>query len=161
MNAQHPRSASPFAAIARARPGVAQPARPAGLAQDLPAGGEYMNRDQLAWFEKQLRAKRARCLAMLSGMHADMPQAEQFADPSDKASSLESSELAAAQGGLVKAELHAIDAALGRIASGDYGFCEDTGEEIGLARLVANPTATRTVEAQSAVEAQLRMRAAA
>lgn len=41
-----------------------------------------------------------------------------------------------------------IDAALRRIESGDYGFCEETGEEIGLKRLEARPIATLCIEAQ-------------
>ncbi len=45
-----------------------------------------------------------------------------------------------------------IDAALARIDDGEYGFCEVTGEPIGLGRLVARPIATMTVEAQQAHE---------
>lgn len=41
-----------------------------------------------------------------------------------------------------------IDAALRRIEEGSYGYCEETGEEIGLRRLEARPIATLTVEAQ-------------
>lgn len=44
--------------------------------------------------------------------------------------------------------LSKIDAALGRIEDGSYGFCEDTGEPIGIQRLEARPTATMTIEAQ-------------
>jgi DnaK suppressor protein len=45
-----------------------------------------------------------------------------------------------------------IDSALRRIEEGDYGYCEVTGEPIGLGRLVARPIATMTVEAQEAHE---------
>ena len=45
-----------------------------------------------------------------------------------------------------------IDAALRRIEEGEYGFCEVTGEPIGLGRLIARPIATMTVEAQAAHE---------
>ncbi len=45
-----------------------------------------------------------------------------------------------------------IDAALRRIEEGEYGFCEVTGEPIGLGRLIARPIATMTVEAQQAHE---------
>lgn len=41
-----------------------------------------------------------------------------------------------------------IDAALNRIESGEYGFCEETGEPIGIKRLEARPIATLTIEAQ-------------
>ena len=45
-----------------------------------------------------------------------------------------------------------IDSALRRIEEGEYGFCEVTGEAIGLRRLIARPIATMTVEAQEAHE---------
>jgi len=45
-----------------------------------------------------------------------------------------------------------IDAAIRRIEDGDYGFCEVSGEPIGLGRLVARPIATMAVEAQEAHE---------
>ena len=45
-----------------------------------------------------------------------------------------------------------IDSALRRIDAGEYGFCEVTGEPIGLKRLIARPVATMTVEAQEAHE---------
>ena len=41
-----------------------------------------------------------------------------------------------------------IDSALKRIKDGTYGFCEDTGEPIGLKRLMATPVATLSIEAQ-------------
>ena len=45
-----------------------------------------------------------------------------------------------------------IDAALRRIDGGEYGYCEVTGDPIGLKRLIARPVATMTVEAQEAHE---------
>ena len=45
-----------------------------------------------------------------------------------------------------------IDAAMRRIDEGEYGFCEVSGEPIGLGRLIARPVATMTVEAQQAHE---------
>jgi len=45
-----------------------------------------------------------------------------------------------------------IDAALRRIEEGEYGYCEVTGEPIGLKRLIARPVATMSVEAQAAHE---------
>lgn len=48
--------------------------------------------------------------------------------------------------------LEQIDAALARIEEGNYGFCEETGEEIGLRRLEARPLATLSIEAQERLE---------
>ena len=45
-----------------------------------------------------------------------------------------------------------IDQALRRIEEGEYGFCEDTGEPIGLQRLEARPVASKTIEAQERYE---------
>jgi DnaK suppressor protein len=45
-----------------------------------------------------------------------------------------------------------IDAAVRRIEEGEYGYCEDTGDEIGLKRLEARPVVTRTTEAQERYE---------
>lgn len=45
-----------------------------------------------------------------------------------------------------------IDAAIRRIEDGEYGYCEDTGDEIGLKRLEARPVVTRTTEAQERYE---------
>ena len=45
-----------------------------------------------------------------------------------------------------------IDSALRRLAEGEYGYCEVTGDPIGLKRLIARPVATMTVEAQEAHE---------
>ncbi len=44
--------------------------------------------------------------------------------------------------------IYKIDAALRRIETGDYGYCEDTGEPIGVKRLIARPIATLSIEAQ-------------
>ena len=48
--------------------------------------------------------------------------------------------------------LQEIDLALDRIEAGEYGYCEITGEDIGLKRLEARPIATRCIEAQAQFE---------
>lgn len=53
--------------------------------------------------------------------------------------------------------LNKIDAALGRIKEGTYGYCEETGEPIALARLEARPIATLSVEAQERHEKKERI----
>jgi DnaK suppressor protein len=50
-----------------------------------------------------------------------------------------------------------IDSALRRIEEGEYGYCEVSGEPIGLGRLIARPIATMTVEAQEAHERRERV----
>ena len=53
--------------------------------------------------------------------------------------------------------LKKISQSLGRIDSGDYGFCDETGEPIGLGRLIARPTATLSLEAQQRRELKQKM----
>ncbi|QTQ30397.1 RNA polymerase-binding transcription factor [Aromatoleum bremense] len=53
--------------------------------------------------------------------------------------------------------LHKIDEALRRIDDGSYGWCDETGEPIGVGRLIARPTANLTVEAQERREIHRRM----
>jgi DnaK suppressor protein len=55
--------------------------------------------------------------------------------------------------------LHEIDRALIRIEMGEYGYCEITGEEIGLKRLEVQPLATRCIEAQKMFEQSLKVKA--
>jgi DnaK suppressor protein len=55
--------------------------------------------------------------------------------------------------------LHDIDLALVRIETGEYGYCEITGEEIGLKRLEAQPLAARCVEAQKIFERSMNAKA--
>ena len=53
--------------------------------------------------------------------------------------------------------LKKISQSLARIDSGDYGFCDETGEPIGLGRLIARPTATLSLEAQQRRELKQKM----
>jgi len=50
-----------------------------------------------------------------------------------------------------------IDESIGRIEDGSYGWCEETGEPIGIPRLLARPTATLSVEAQQRREQKQKM----
>ena len=50
-----------------------------------------------------------------------------------------------------------VQAALQRIENGDYGYCEETGDPIGVARLMARPTATLSLEAQQRRELKQKM----
>ncbi len=53
--------------------------------------------------------------------------------------------------------LNKVESALLRIEDGSYGFCEETGDPIGIPRLLARPTATLTIEAQERRELKQRM----
>ena len=73
-------------------------------------------------------------------------------DFAEQATDMESAEADQALEESSRAEIVQIRAALARIEEGEYGYCEVTGEPIGLGRLSARPIATMTVEAQEAHE---------
>ena len=50
-----------------------------------------------------------------------------------------------------------IEQSIGRIDAGDYGYCDETGEPIGVGRLLARPTATLSLEAQQRRELKQKM----
>lgn len=110
---------------------------------------EFMNTRQKAYFRKKLEDWKADILKeSKSTMEVLKGESDKLPDAADRASSEtdRSIELRARdrQRKLVKK----IDAALKRIEEGTYGYCEETGEPIGLKRLDARPIATLSIEAQ-------------
>jgi DnaK suppressor protein len=69
-------------------------------------------------------------------------------DPADRATLEEEHALELRTRDRERKLLKKIDQALARIEDGSYGYCEETGEPIGIQRLLARPTATLTIEAQ-------------
>ena len=69
-------------------------------------------------------------------------------DPADRATIEEEHALELRTRDRERKLLKKVEQALGRIESGDYGWCEETGEPIGLNRLIARPTAYLSLEAQ-------------
>ena len=130
----------------------------------LPAGyrpsanEEFMSAEQLAYFRVKLldwkdaiiRESRDTMAQLKSG-----PIRE--ADVTDRASSETDWAIELRTRDRQRKLIAKIDAALRRIETGDYGFCEVTGEPISLARLEARPIATMTVEAQERHERQERI----
>jgi RNA polymerase-binding transcription factor len=74
--------------------------------------------------------------------------AANFPDPNDRATQESEFGLELRTRDRERKLLKKIDSALSRIDDGSYGYCEETGEEIGLRRLEARPVATLCVEAQ-------------
>jgi DnaK suppressor protein len=75
-------------------------------------------------------------------------EAANFPDPNDRATQESEFSLELRTRDRERKLLRKIDSALQRIEDGTYGFCAETGEEIGLKRLEARPVATLSVEAQ-------------
>ncbi len=102
---------------------------------------QYFRRKLVNWKEDILRQTRE----TLQGMHDETVQ---YADLADRATSETDRALELRARDRQRKLIAKIDAALARIEDGSYGYCEETGEPIGLRRLDARPIATLTVEAQ-------------
>lgn len=119
---------------------------------------EYMSSEQLAFFRQRLLAERDALLQSAHETTQHLHEFERTPDPSDRASLEEDHSLELRVRDRERKHLHTIDEALARIDDGSYGWCEFTGEPIGLARLLARPTATMSVEAQELHEKRRKMR---
>jgi len=118
---------------------------------------DYMSPRQLAFFRAKLIHERDQLLDSAHRTTLHLQEFESTPDPSDRASLEEDHTLELRVRDRERKLLHKIDEALARIDSGNYGWCEDTGEPIGIARLLARPTATLSVEAQEIHEARRKM----
>ena len=113
----------------------------------MPAS-DYMNSAQLAYFARLLQALKAEISANAAHTGEHLRETEDAADPADRATQEEVRTLELRARDRERKLLKKIHGALRRIEDGSYGYCEETGEAIGLARLLARPTATLCVEAQ-------------
>lgn len=124
----------------------------------MPAAA-YMNADQLAFFRSRLEAMRDELLSNAAHTGEHLKENENFADPNDRASMEEEHMLEQRVRDRERKQLKKINSALKRIESGEYGWCEETGDPIGLPRLLARPTAEYSIEAQERHEMQEKLRA--
>ena len=109
---------------------------------------DYMNDRQLAFFRQRLLELKAEIAANQSETAEHLKETEIAADPADRATREEEQTIELRARERERKLLRKIDQALERIADRRYGYCDETGEPIGLARLIARPTATLSVEAQ-------------
>jgi DnaK suppressor protein len=110
---------------------------------------EYMNSKHIEYFRDKLLSRKEKILKeSQSAIKALKEEKSSGPDLIDRASD----ELEAASVSLIQRRQYniitTIDRALKRIRENSYGYCEDTGEEIGLGRLEARPEATLCVSAQ-------------
>ena len=115
-----------------------------------PMQRQYFRIKLLNWKEEILRQTRE----TLQGMHDDNTQ---YADLSDRATFETDRALELRARDRQRKLISKIDAALARIEDGTYGYCEETGEPIGLKRLDARPIATLSLEAQERHERRERV----
>jgi DnaK suppressor protein len=118
---------------------------------------QYMSAEQLAFFRERLRETQKELLEKANLTSEHVREHELEADPTDQATIEEEYALELRARDRERKLLKKIDEALRRIEEGSYGYCEETGEPIGIARLIARPTATLSVEAQTRREQKQRL----
>jgi DnaK suppressor protein len=111
---------------------------------------EYMNPQQLEYFRQKLLAWRDELMVESQETieHLRDQSNQDVGDEADRANRESEHGLELRTRDRYRKLLRKIEQALGRIDDGSYGYCEDTGEEIGVGRLDARPIATLTVDAQ-------------
>jgi len=112
-------------------------------------GEMYMGEDQLEHFRQiLLNWKRELMEEVDRTVHHMQDEAANFPDPNDRATQESEFGLELRTRDRERKLLKKIDSALKRVEDGSYGYCEETGDEIGLKRLEARPVATLSLEAQ-------------
>ncbi|WP_300442602.1 RNA polymerase-binding protein DksA [Zoogloea sp.] len=109
---------------------------------------DYMNPAQMEFFRVRLSQMRDELLENAASTGANLRENELVADPADRATVEEEHALELRVRDRERKLIKKIEEALGRIAEGDYGWCEETGDPIGIGRLLARPTATLSIDAQ-------------
>ncbi len=119
---------------------------------------EYMNDKQLAYFRHKLVQLKDDMLAN-AGQTAENLRDDTVVvpDPADRATIEEEHALELRTRDRERKLLKKIEQSIARIDAGDYGYCDETGEPIGVPRLLARPTATLSLEAQQRRELKQKM----
>ena len=131
----------------------------------LPTEGEllkmpesaYMNEQQLAFFKYRLQQMERELLQNADETTEHLRETVIVPDPADRATIEEEHALELRTRDRERKLLKKVQQSLARIESGDYGYCEETGEPIGIPRLLARPTATLSLEAQQRREIKQKM----
>jgi DnaK suppressor protein len=112
-------------------------------------GETYMNKEQLEHFRNILNGWKRDLMEEVDRTVSHMKdEAANFPDPNDRATQEEEFSLELRTRDRERKLIRKIDEALKRVEDGSYGYCLETGEEIGVKRLEARPVATLTIEAQ-------------
>ena len=117
---------------------------------------QYMNSGQLAFFRERLVSMQKELLEKADVTSEHLREHDIEPDPTDQATIEEEYALELRARDRERKLLKKIEQALRRIEDGSYGYCEETGEPIGIPRLLARPTATLTIEAQARRELKQR-----
>jgi len=119
---------------------------------------EYMNDKQMAYFRQKLKQLKQDILNN-AGETTEHLREETVVvpDPADRATIEEEHALELRTRDRERKLLKKIEQSISRIDAGDYGYCDETGEPIGVGRLLARPTATLSLEAQQRRELKQKM----
>ena len=109
---------------------------------------DYMNEAQLAFFKDRLVKMRDEILANATQTVSDQRETEIVPDPADRATIEEEHALELRTRDRERKLLKKVEQSIARIDANDYGYCDETGEPIGIPRLLARPTANLSLEAQ-------------
>lgn len=109
---------------------------------------DYMNAAQLEFFRERLLALQAELRENSEETRTHLRETVATPDEADRATQEEEQVLEQRIRDRELKLLHKVEAALRRIEDGTYGYCEATGEPIGIGRLLARPTATLSLEEQ-------------
>lgn len=111
---------------------------------------DYMNAAQLAFFRELLMKEKAKILANAHETTENLREDSQILpDPADRATIEEEYTLELRTRDRERKLLKKIEQSIARIDERDYGYCDESGEPIGLRRLLARPTASLSLEAQT------------
>ena len=116
---------------------------------------DYMSDKQLEFFTNRLSELRKQVIENLISYRETIAENEIEADPLDTACIEEIKQVTYLGIQRDTELLHQIESSLDRIHNHEYGYCEETGEPIGIARLLANPTATLSTEALNSLEEKI------
>ena len=118
---------------------------------------DYMNAAQLAFFRDRLEKMKQELLANADLTSEHLRESDVVPDPADRATIEEEHALELRTRDRERKLMKKIDESIAHIDDGSYGYCEETGEPIGIPRLLARPTATLSVEAQQRREQKQKM----
>jgi DnaK suppressor protein len=118
---------------------------------------DYMNEAQLAFFKQRLRQMEQDILRNAGETTEHLRETVIVPDPADRATIEEEHALELRTRDRERKLLKKIQQSVVRVDEGEYGYCEETGEPIGIGRLLARPTATLSLEAQQRRELRQKM----
>lgn len=118
---------------------------------------DYMNEAQLEFFRHKLQQMEKDLLANAGETTEHLRETVIVPDPADRATIEEEHALELRTRDRERKLLKKIEQAIARIDAGEYGYCDETGEPIGVPRLLARPTATLSLEAQQRRELKQKM----